>query len=279
MHNIFYSRHDFVKGNSAQYCLSIRFATDGLSFCIHDQLEKLFVFSFQPLTHHSQDEAIATVKKAVAEFELLNLEYKKVIVIPCRKDKILIPELLFDEENLSEMYGICVPIEKNDVLLYHKIEPWETYLVEALPRSFVTFLTSRYQSVNIVNSAYPFIESSLSSTSLRTYYLFLDIHATYFDMLVTKKNHLVFFNSFTYNSPNDVIYYILSTLKKVDVELDILRTTISGDIDDDSKLLQSLSMYIPEITLVKNFNFAQTIGNEEVNTSYFAHLLSAHRCL
>ena len=89
----------------------------------------------------------------------------------------------------------------------------EAYLTEALPRNFVTFLTGRYQSLCIVNNAYPFLINSLNSALLNTHHLFVDIQDRYFDLLITQSNEVKLFNSFTYNSVPDIIYYILRSLK------------------------------------------------------------------
>ncbi len=73
MQNICYQNNDFVKEYSNQYILSIRFSTDGLSFCIHDTNDHLLVFSFKPHTLTSQDEVIAKTKNTIFQNKL----YKK----------------------------------------------------------------------------------------------------------------------------------------------------------------------------------------------------------
>ncbi|MDL2251602.1 DUF3822 family protein [Odoribacter sp. OttesenSCG-928-J03] len=278
MRNIFYSDTDFVKENSNQYILSIRFTTDGLSFCIHESSGKLLVFSLKPHTLTSQDEIIAKTKQAIAEDELLKLKYKKVYINPCQKEKILIPAHIFNKNHLPDLFRLCVPTDKNDHLLYRKIRILEAYIAESLPRNFVTFLTTKYQSLCVVNSAYPFIINSLSSTLLNTHHLFIDIHETYFDMLITKDAEMILFNSFQYNAIPDLIYYVLQCIKKTGIKADKLRTVISGNLVNDPKLYQLLSNYIPEISFLEDSNLEQLVKNEELNSSCFVHLLSMHQC-
>ena len=86
MQSVYYIDHTFVKENSTQYILSIRYSTDGLSFCIHDHNNKLLVFFYQPFSLDTKDAVIAKVKKIIVDEEVLNLKYKKVYILPCNKE-------------------------------------------------------------------------------------------------------------------------------------------------------------------------------------------------
>lgn len=278
MQNVYYIDSNFIKENTSQYILSIRYSTDGLSFCIHDSNNKLLVFYFQPFNLDTADAVIAKTKKILVDNELLNLKYKKVYILPCSKEKILIPAHAFNKTCLADMYRLCLQPQKNDTLLYRKIKIMESYLVENLPRSFVTFLTSRFQSLCIVNSAYPFIIYSLSNILFNTNHLFIDIQDQYIDLLLTKSNDILLFNSFTYNSLSDIIYYALNCLQQCNVNKDNLQTTLSGNLVNDSALVATLGKYIPNISILNYAPLSQLVKNEELNNSSFIHLLNIHKC-
>ncbi len=278
MQNVYYIDNHFIKENSSQYMLSIRYSTDGLSFCIHDPNNKLLVFFYQPYQLDTQDAVITKVKKIMVDDELLNLQYKKVFILPCSKEKILIPASLFREDDLVDMYRICLQPEKNDSLLYHKIEVLDSYLAEALPRSFVTFLNARYNSLCLVNSAYPFIIHSLSNILFNTNHLFIDIHDQYFDLLLTQNNDVLLFNSFDYRSVTDVIYFSLNCLQQCQVDKDHIQTTVSGNLVNDPKLSELMGKYIPNISILNYAPLSQLVRNNELNNSSFVYLLNIHKC-
>lgn len=278
MQNVYYSDPSFIKENSSQYILSIRYATDGLSFCVHNQTNKLLVFFFQPYHLDSQDAVIAKVKKIIVDEDVLHLSYKKVYVVPCQREKVLIPAHLFDKKTVADMYRICFQPQKNDTLLYRKIKVLESYIVEALPRSFVNFLTTRYPSLCIVNSAYPFIINSLTGILFNTDQLFIDIHDQYFDLLLTRNAEPMLFNSFNYGSVTDILYYILNALQQCQVDKNVLQTTVSGNLVDDPRLLEAFSKYIPNVSILNYAPLSQLVRSEELNNSCFVHLLNIHRC-
>lgn len=278
MQNIYYIDNNFIKENSLQYILSIRYSTDGFSFCIHDHNNKLLVFFFQPFSLDTADAVIARIKKIIVEDSLLNLKYKKVYLMPCNKEKILLPAHAFNKNNLADMYRLCLQPHKNDTLLYRKIKIMESYIVEALPRSFVTFLTSRYHSLCVVNSAYPFIIHSLSNILFNANHLFIDIQDQYFDLLLTRSNDVLLFNSFDYRSTTDIIYYALNCLQQCNVSKDNLQTTISGNLVNDPLLVETLSKYISNISILNYAPLSQLVRNNELNNSSFIHLLNIHKC-
>ncbi len=277
MQNIYYLDTNFSKENSFQYTLSIRYSTDGLSFCLHDN-SRLIAFSHQPYCLESQDEVIARVKKTITEDEILRLKFKKVYISPCKKDKILIPAHIFNKNYLSDLFRVCLPTEKNNILLYRKIRMMEAYLTEALPRNFITFLTGSYPSLCIVNNAYPFLINSLNSALLNTHHLFVDIQDRYFDILITQSNEVQLFNSFTYNSVQDIIYHILRCLKDCRADQTNLQSVFSGTLVDDPKFYQLISNYIPNISVLTDNTLNLLLNNDELNSSRFIHLLSLHKC-
>lgn len=279
MQNIYYIDNDFIKENSLQYILSIRYATDGLSFCIHDtERDKLLVFYFLPFHIECQDAVIAKVKQIMVEDELLHLKYQKVFLLCCHKEKMLIPEFAFDENTLPELYNLCFSTHKNDLFFHRKIKVAESYLIEALPRSFISFLNSRYPSICIVNQAYPFIIHALSNVSLNHYNLFIDIHYQYFDLLLTQEDHILTFNSFNHQSVHDIAYYALNCLQQCNVNTDQLQTICSGNFINESALTETLGKYIPHFSTQRDSFLSDIIKNNELNHSNFIHLLNIHRC-
>lgn len=278
MQNIYYIDSHFKKENSIEYILSIRYSTDGLSFCIHNPENTLLVFFYQPYHLDTQDAVIAKVKQILVDDELLNLKYRKVYILPCNKEKILLPAHIFNKNQVADMYRLCLQPHKNDTLLYRKIKVIESYIVEALPRSFVTFLTTRYSSLCIVNSTYPFIIDSLENIIFNTNYLFIDIHDQYFDLLITHNNDVLLFNSFEYNSVTDLTYYTLNCLQQCQVDKENLQTKISGNLVNDPKLQELLNKYIPNVSVVDYAPLSQLVKIKELNSSSFIHLLNIHKC-
>lgn len=278
MQNIYYIDNNFSQENSTQYILSIRYSTDGFSFCVHDTNNRLLAFFHQPIEPHSNEAAIAKATQIITNEPILNLKYKKVFVLSCQKNKMLLPAHTFNKNTLIEMYRLCFELHENDTLIYRKIEAINSYLIESQPKSFINFLTSHYQQISIIDSAYPFIIYSMSNMLFNAHYLFVDIHEQYFDILLTHCSNVLLFNSFSYGSVNDIIYYSLNCLQQCQVNQNDLQTTISGKLVDDSKLVETMNKYIPNIAILNYTPLSQLVKDNQLNNSTFIHLLNIHKC-
>lgn len=279
MQNIYYSDRNFTSKQASDYILSIRFATDGLSFCVYDTQGMLMLFEHHPLILLGSQEALESkVRQLIADHELLNLAYGKVYILFCKKEKLLIPAEVFNTETLPELYKTTLPTNKDDLLLFRKIEQMDSFLTEAVSRDFVHFLTHRFPDARLTDSSYPFIIHSLTHSDQTKDNLFMDIHETYFDLLLTKKDKVVLFNSFSYHTIADLLYYSSLCLKACDIEASDANARISGNWVNDPKLYELLRQYIPQTSVLKADTLERIVKDSDFNSSPFVYLLSIHTC-
>ena len=81
MQSIYFVDSNFTYESSKKSILSIRYATDGFSFCVHDETEKLVVFVHEPYAADSREAAVARLKNYVVNDEIFNLRFKKVYIM------------------------------------------------------------------------------------------------------------------------------------------------------------------------------------------------------
>lgn len=278
MQNLYHLDKHFVKKNSIQYILSIRFATDGLSFCVYDQSDRLLLFSHQVYSPESRVEEHTKIYQILTTEEILNLPYQKVYLLFCKQEKTLIPLSAFQKDHLAELYRLCFPVEKNEEFLTRSIPRSESYFVESHPAQLLAFLKGHYSAAVMVNHAYPFIIHSLTAAVFPQEYLFVDIQNRYFDLLLIRHKKIALFNTFTYRSVTDIVFHILNSLKQTDTPKETVQTTISGELVNDPKLFNTLNMYIPNVSLLKDTRLNRLLNDEKLNSSRFVHFLNTHTC-
>lgn len=111
-----------------------------------------------------------------------------------------------------------------------------------------------------------------------SHYLFIDIHEQYFDILLTKSNDILLFNSYSYGSVNDIIYYSLNCLQQTQINPDDLQTSISGNLVNDPMFIETINKYISNIAVLNYAPLSQLVKNDQLNNSTFIHLLNIHKC-
>ena len=275
MQSIYFVDSNFTYESSKKSILSIRYATDGFSFCVHDETEKLVVFVHEPYAADSREAAVARLKNYVVNDAILNLRFKKVYIMPCFKEKLLVPGAFFDKANITTLYTVNQEVSPDDTILYHHIE---AYLVETVISSFHDFVREHFPVFQIVNGAYPFILGAIGKALRDTEQIFLDIQDNYFDLLFIRDSGIQLFNTFSYQATTDIVYFLLNCIKECGINQEKAHLSICGPALKDNKLKELLSLYLPNPYFAKEPLLNGILHDKEFNSSHFIHLLNLHRC-
>ena len=278
MQSIYFVDSNFTYESSKKSILSIRYATDGFSFCVHDETEKLVVFVHEPYAADSREAVMSKLKNYVVNDTILNLRFKKVYIMPCFKEKLLVPGAFFDKANIATLYTVNQEVSPDDTILYHHIEGIEAYLVETVISSFHDFVREHFPVVQIVNGAYPFILGAMSKALRDTEQIFLDIQDNYFDLLFIRDSGIQLFNTFSYKAMTDIVYFLLNCIKECGINQEKAHLSICGPALKDNKLKELLSLYLPNPYFAKEPLLNGILHDKEFNSSHFTHLLNLHRC-
>ena len=279
MRNITYVSDDFVKEDSLQYVLSIRYATDGLSFCVHSSCSKLLVFNHWNVAFDSDEEIVAKLKAYVIENDILSLYYKKVYVVTCGQRKILIPdEALIVAEIGTKLSQIVLSVDSNECVVSYKIGKRNCHFVEILSVDLLSFFDNKYGDVVVVNTAYLFIQRALIIAESEEKSLFVNIYDDYFEVLMLRGGDIMFFNVFKFETAAmDIIYHVLNVLKQLDVTYDDLSIYLSGNMMLRDELIKILSRYVVKPKVIGDAESALYIEGMD-NVSPFVYLLNVNKC-
>ena len=278
MQHTYFVIPDFVNEISTQSILSIRLATDGFSFCIHDSRGQLVAFIHEPLDAENQVISLYQLQEYIKKYPLLNLQYAKVFLMPCTREKLLVPDAFYNEHAAMTFYSITQDTHTDDHFLHHHIESLKANLVTTFPESIITFILSHFPQTHIINSAYPFLVESLSRNEEIPPQLFVAIEHQYFDILVMNNKQPVLFNTFDYKNNTDILYHVLNCIQTLEIDSQKVQLTLTGNSPQDA-LHQLLKRYIPNSRIKVNDRTLNTILNDNsLYYSSFFHLLNLHLC-
>lgn len=278
MQSIYFVDSNFTYDLSTQSILSIRYATDGFSFCIHDATDKLVVFVHEPYGADSREAVTTRLKNYVINDTLLNLRYKKVYLMPCFREKSLVPGSFFDKATIATLYSVSQEIAPGDTLLYHRLEGIDTYVVETIDAAFHDFIREHFPIVQIVNEAYPFIHGALSKTARNTEQVFLNVQDDFFDLLYAEDARVRLFNTFNYITETDIVYYLLNCIKERDIQREKVHVSVYGTAKNHGKMKDLITTYLSVPYFAKEPLLKGILQEKETHESLFIHLLNLHRC-
>ncbi len=247
----------------SSYKLSIEIGYFGYSYCITDTIRKQVI----ALSHKNFDskienkELLPQIEKAIKRDVYLNKNYKSVDFIYNTSKFTIVPADFFDKKLLKSFLKFGNVIHNYEELHFNKLKNINAYNVFAIPSYLTTFLVNKFPEISFQQQATPlinyYVEKNKLSKSLAPSVV-LNIAQDKIEVLILKGKDLLFYNIFDYRTENDILYYLLNTIDKLDIDTNKLELILSGDIEGRQSLHLSLQKYIPEIKFAvtsKDFNY------------------------
>jgi hypothetical protein len=254
MTNTYVIDPSFDESITTSYFLSIRSASDGLSFCVLDPVINTYVaYAHIPFKDLSNDN-LKTQELLIKE-KLLNMPYKKVLFMTESPKATLVPSALFDPSKKEQLYSLNHEYKQNEqVLCTHKIKMADAWNIFSIPKFLYHLVKNQFESISFYQHYSPLIETCLLSAQNKklTTILNIDLHDHFFDIVVMDSRSLKLCNSFNYSNTNDFIYFILYTFEQLKLSPDSTLINLFGIHDRQNKNYQALKNYLRQ-TKIANF--------------------------
>ena len=269
---------------SSKYHLSIQAGLDGFSFCILDTSRKKYLalkhFSFDPSIQEVQ--LASKIQEVISSEELLHKQYKKVYMSIVNEKTVLVPSSLFDKTNLSDYFGYSQVLNKNDVLLYNKMNNTGAYNIFAIPAGIDSVLDDYFPVRNLYHHSVSFIENSLDSSraGFNEKRVYIEVHRSFFNIVVTNGDSLLLYNTYTYRDSRDLLYYVLNIYKQLELSVENNALIISGDIAVNSNNYFLIKKYFRQVLLeefTRKFYYSSSFN--KIPDQHFTNLINLYTCV
>ena len=230
--------------------LAIHINESWVIFCLfnHQKLSSLNKVRF--LHKKKSNFVLKTIKKYIKSFSKENIP-SEVKLIYYNKTSTLVPSTLFDHKNSLNYlkYNTSINIDDiaaNDEVLNHEINNVyipNTEINNFIFEKFKTFDFFHYSSLIIEKISNELAEKFSEK-------VFVNINDGFIDVLFFKDKKLMFYNSYDYNSYEDILFYLLFCFSELKLNPDEIHTVFSGSIDLDSKLYELIYTYVRNVELI-----------------------------
>ncbi|WJJ95363.1 DUF3822 family protein [Algibacter luteus] len=257
--------------------LSIQISLSGLSFCILNTdtntvielREVIFEKRLNPL------EALDELKSLFTKENALQSNFKNVIIIHDNDLATLVPKSLFNKNHLAEYLKFNSKILKSDFIAYDPIQENTSVNVYIPYVNFNNFIYEKFGAFVYKHVSTVLIENILQiEKESETPKVFVNISTNHFEILVTEKEQLNLYNSFSYSTKEDFIYYILFTAEQLNLDPESFQLVLLGDVDENNELYEIAYKYIRNISFGKRNSQYKYIAKPKSEYSNFALLNS-----
>ncbi len=289
-----YSDPGLDKQNTFEYELSIRLGVDGFSYAILDTHTRKFLhlesFDLRDARKNlyvpgeSRKTDIRKLRHLLeTELNWLRAPFTQVRLMFENGNSTLVPQALFDKEEKASLFDFNMaggPHDPKDihfdtlkasdaVSLYH-IDSEESKLC----REFFPEATFYHHSTVLIQAL--LLKYMNHDNAL---HLFVNTDASRLDILRMNGKKLEYFNSFSYNTAEDYMYYLIFVVEQLSLNPENVKLIMTGEVERNSKLTDLVRKYVRSISFAeRNTDFRYSFVFDQLPGHYYYNLLNLALC-
>ncbi len=266
---------------STAYHLTVGLHKNALQYAVFDAEKNKFVaFAHKYIQGiHNKNKYFEHFGLFVSEHEMLQLPYIDVRIVYETQQATLVPDALFDASEAATFLRFNQQIGEEDEICYDKLRNNESANIFAVPNGWRHALNIPQSKIH--HHASVFIESLqlANKHSIKPHQVYIQVHATFFDMMVLDGRKLMFYNTFTYRTAEDFMYFVLFVYEQLKMSPEQTGVVLMGEIVEHSALYDLLYKYIRSIAFVEtNLTIQNSHILNDVAPHVFYSLLNTVLC-
>ncbi|MDG2356904.1 MAG: DUF3822 family protein [Polaribacter sp.] len=237
--------------------LSIQFNLDGFSFCITDDTSEEILYFSEYLFKDKKITPESLLKKIEELFKTdsyLLKDFSSVLVIHQNNLSCLVPNTYFSKDKLSEYLNFNIKTLTSDYITFDNIQGIKAKNVYIPYVNINNFLFQNFGEFEYRHHLTIFIEKLISINNSDKKVVYVNVSSEIFDIVVIQNKQLYFSNSFSFETKEDFIYYILFTFEQLKLDVEEIQLYFTGDIELESELYTITYQYIRNVLFLESNN-------------------------
>ncbi len=234
------------------YQLFLYGAEDGISMAILDSRRNSFIALQEYTTGALMGVADFCLKLLpVLEDDLLlsSPGFKSVSFCYGGMKSTLVPDPLFKQDETRELLGFHFPHGDRENIYADHLKRLGARNIFAVPVPVTLLIAEKFPQASFHHHATAFTESLLQNNKNRDEKIVtVHVRLTGFELAVTRRNELLFYNSFRYQTTGDFLYFVLFVMEQLQLNPETTPFVFTGAADKNSALYIDTCKYIREVS-------------------------------
>ena len=234
------------------YILSIQVCLDGFSFSIiHHQEKRLLALQHMPLTISSERFITRRFNEWLESEEMFQRTFHEIRLIVASEKFALIPDSLYNPNYKRTVIQPVLETDATEDISENFIEAFGIKLIFTLPSQ----LKNTLQDVEIVHPVKLLIEKRPAISTKNGLILWFNSGRCYF--ILYTNSQLILANYFKITHENDVIYYVLTTFKQLEVLPANTQLFMAGEMAEKESIQNLFQKYFSSVDFLHPENEMQ----------------------
>jgi len=252
--------------------LSVKISDSNVSCSVFDPLRKIILAleTWNLPNNEGYFEMTENLNKIIEGSAVLKKTFGKTFLLLDNAVYTLVPEKIFVASDAKKYLDLVHTFDSNDKVNVDNINAISVKNIYLLPAELDNVAKKIFKNYEIKHTSTILINSVLSADNKNEMVLIFFTKMR-IDIVVAKKEKLLFCNSFVFTSAEDMIYYILNVYKQLGLDTSIAPVMLAGDIEKKSNAYQIIFKYIRNITFCRRpvkFQYYQGIQEVQEHMNY-----------
>jgi len=278
----------FETDNLAKYHLSFQVNFELFRICVIDSETNrcLFLEDYQLYDIYTTSDLLEQLDVLFEDHVLIKAGFWKSITLGIKNTQFsLIPESLFEKEYLKEYLTLSTTLDKEPDEEYHffKHNQTEAINVFATNKRLTAWFNAMYplKQIRVVHHTAPMIEGIMLQKVITPSEkcIYIQVEQYFLTITVKQGKKLIFCNSFTFNTSEDFVYFILFVFDQLELNPEKCPVVVFGEITHDSESFSKLYKYIRHLSFGSKPEFIRFgYQFDEVFDHRYFDLYNMHLC-
>jgi hypothetical protein len=247
----------FETEHLAKYHLSFQVNFELFRICVVDSESNrcLLLEDYNLYDIYTTSDLLEQLELLFEDHTLIQAGFWKSITLGVKNTQFsLIPESLFEKDFLKEYLTLNTTLNKEPDEEYHFFKQKQTEAVNvfATNKRLTTWFNARYplKQIRVVHHTAPMIEGIMLQKEITssTKTVFVHVEQYFLTIVVKEDKKLIFCNSFTFNTSEDFVYFILFVFDQLGLNPEKCPVMVFGEITHDSESFSKLYKYIRNLS-------------------------------
>ncbi|WP_163717917.1 DUF3822 family protein [Mangrovibacterium lignilyticum] len=231
-----------------EYKLSIQLSLDGFSFSILDTIQNKVIYLYhQELFEAEPEFLLKRIKAIYEESDLLQLPFKKTrIIIVAPNRTTLVPDEIYQAEDCVTYHQVAFQALEKRQIKSSYIPSAKYWSVYEIPQVISNFLEEKHPGAEFINDLNLSFPEHLDAKKV----LKITVFKKHLVLIGFDEMGLNFHNSFFYDGENDMLFYILGSVKNMASEPDLI--LLDGMVNKHATIYHRLRQYFAQVEILSN---------------------------
>lgn len=219
---------------TTSYKIYIEISVTGFKYTIFNNSTSTFIgieeYRFESI--FNDFSMVEPLKLIIKQVSLLQKTFSKFCVAYVNQRATLIPNAIFNQDKLALFHQYNYTKQEEDLFFYDNLINLSAKNIYSIP-DYIYNLFSSFKNVSITHASSTLIEAALLQSKKEKALSLVDVHVlpNSFQIIAIKNQQLEIYNSFTYQTSEDFLYYLLFVLDQLKIDNEEVTIRLLGEVE------------------------------------------------